>query len=405
MKKLFSTTFTVFLLILLVVSINVAVSATDDIASGTCGDNLTWVLDAEGTLTISGTGPMDDYSYPFLSSGIIYPQYPWKDVADSIKQVVIQEGVTSIGETAFIVCRNLTDVTISDSVITIGTEAFARCAVLTNVTLGKNLANIGDHAFFGCDKLTEIILPDSVTEIGRGAFQGCYALEKVTLSKSLTTISPAAFCYCVSLPTISIPDGVTSIGGEAFEGCYDLYAVVLPSQLELIDYWAFGGCYSLDRVCYKGSSEDWAKITIGSIGAFGSHSEYLEKATKVFNFAGDVPVGTIIFKNWDGKIISEVTYYWGDKVFTPKKPYRPSDDLYTYTFEGWDKTVSETCVGDAIYTATFSAASTSDEPTVPSAPTEPENSKDWTNIIIAIVAVLAVGAVVIIAVTLRKKKH
>ena len=407
MRKLFSMTFTVFLLILLIVSMSIAVSAADDIASGTCGDNLTWTLNSEGTLTVSGTGPMDDYPYPFFSSGIIYPKYPWRDVAASIKRVVIQEGVTSIGEAAFVICPNLTDVTISDSVVDIGDSAFERCAALTHVTFGKSLVNIGASAFHLCESLTEIIIPDGVTEIGRSAFNGCYTLKKVTLPQNLTVINPGVFLHCQALTSISIPDGVTSIGQQAFFGCQKLCAVLLPSQLETINDMAFHGCLILERVYYRGSSQDWTKITIGS------HREYLNKATIIRSFTGDAPIGTIVFKDWDGTILSEKTHYWGDRIYIPKAPARSADDCCTYTFEGWDKTVSETCAGDATYTATYSVASTSGDPiapTVPSAPTEPEtpshpeNGKDWSNIVV-IVSVVTVSAAVIIAVILRKKKQ
>lgn len=408
MRKLFSMTFTVFLLILLIVSMSIAVSAADDIASGTCGDNLTWTLNSEGTLTVSGTGPMDDYPYPFFSSGIIQPQYPWKDVAASIKRVVIQDGVTRIGEAAFVICRNLTEVTISDSVTVIGPYAFEGCSALTKVTFGKNLVNIGSLAFFSCKSLPEIIIPDSVTNIGNSAFSGCYALKKVTLSNNLTAISGGLFLHCYALPTINIPDSVTIIGQEAFFGCQNLYAVLLPRQLESIEDMAFHGCLILERVYYKGSAQDWAKIDIGS------HTEYLNKATHIRSFTGDAPVGTIVFQNWDGTILTEQTYYWGSKVYIPsRQPKKPADDYNTYTFSGWDKPVSEFCAGDAVYTATYSATpvptSPTDEPalttpTEPSTPSQAGNSLGWKEVVV-IVCVLTVAAAVSVTVVIRKKKQ
>ncbi|MCD7861819.1 MAG: leucine-rich repeat domain-containing protein, partial [Oscillospiraceae bacterium] len=112
--------------------------------SGTCGDDLTWVLE-NGVLTISGTGEMKDYSIP---------QYvPWNESTSSITTVIIEDGVTTIGCNAFNRCK-LTSITIPDSVTYIGDWAFCVCSSLTSVTIGHGVTTIGDWAFYECSSLT-----------------------------------------------------------------------------------------------------------------------------------------------------------------------------------------------------------------------------------------------------------
>ena len=121
-------------------------------------DNLTWKLDADGTLTISGTGTMKDYN----SSDNLSPVYS----NSKIKKVVIEKGVTSIGESAFENCSNLTSITIPGSVTSIENFAFCICTGLTSITIPDGVTNIGNSAFSFCRSLTSITIPDSVTSIG-----------------------------------------------------------------------------------------------------------------------------------------------------------------------------------------------------------------------------------------------
>ena len=190
--------------------------AADIVDSGTCGaegdgSNLTWTLDREGVLTISGSGDMYDYG---LSDA------PWYGIRSRVKSAVIADGVTSIGYKAFDDCTSLTSVTIPDSVTSIGYKAFDDCTSLTSVTI-----------------------PDSVTSIGNGAFKGCTSLTSVTIPGSVTRIGVGAFASCTSLTSVTIPDSVTRIGKQAF------------------DY-----CTSLTDVYYAGSEAQWKAISISSAG-------------------------------------------------------------------------------------------------------------------------------------------
>ena len=149
--------------------------AADIVDSGTCGaegdgSNLTWTLDREGVLTISGSGDMYDYG---LSDA------PWYGIRSRVKSAVIADGVTSIGYKAFDDCTSLTSVTIPDSVTSIGYKAFDDCTSLTSVTIPGSVTRIGVGAFASCTSLTSVTIPDSVTRIGKQAFDYCTSLTDV----------------------------------------------------------------------------------------------------------------------------------------------------------------------------------------------------------------------------------
>ena len=141
--------------------------------SGTCGENLTWRFE-DGVLTISGTGAMTDYS---SSQG---PQLPW--AAAKIKSVVIESGVTSIGDFAFAGQIGLTSITIPDSVTSIGDYAFHYCMSLTSVKIPDGVTRICQKVFQDCSSLTSVEIPDSVASIGSNAFYNCTALKNVYYS-------------------------------------------------------------------------------------------------------------------------------------------------------------------------------------------------------------------------------
>ncbi|MBQ3150551.1 MAG: leucine-rich repeat domain-containing protein, partial [Clostridia bacterium] len=173
--------------------------------SGTCGATLTWTLDEEtGTLTISGTGVMTNWSD--------YSSVPWYSYRSYIKSITIGDGVTSIGDYAFRHCDSLTSVTIPDSVTSIGNYAFGDCDSLTSVTIPDSVTSIGEGAFEYCDSLTSVTIGDAVTSIGDYAFYGCESLTSVTIPDSVTSIGNYAFEYCDSLTSVTIGDAVTSIG-------------------------------------------------------------------------------------------------------------------------------------------------------------------------------------------------
>ena len=243
------------------------------IDSGACGENLTWTLNDEGVLTISGEGEMLNYSASGSASA------PWYSYRESIISVVIGEGVTTIGVNAFYHCSNLASIAIPDSVTSIGGNAFWGCSGLTEITIPDSVTFIGGSAFHGCSGLTEITIPDSVTSIYAGTFDNCTRLTSINIPYGVTSIEMLAFNNCRSLASINIPDSVNSINSQAFSCCESLTSVVIGNGVTTIDYGAFGLCESLTSVVIPDS------VTFIGADAFGLCSA-LEKVT----FLGeDVP--------------------------------------------------------------------------------------------------------------------
>ena len=156
-------------LYLLLITLLVSLSAYAE-KSGICGDNLEWKLTDEGVLTITGTGEMqdwNDYSSPWYEN-------------ESVKQVIIGDGVTTIGDNAFESCSSLTSITIPNSVTTIGDYAFSYCRALTSVIISNSVTTIGERTFANCYSLTSVTIPSSVTRIEDGAFSDCGNVKQIT---------------------------------------------------------------------------------------------------------------------------------------------------------------------------------------------------------------------------------
>ena len=152
-KKLLSI---VLALSMICALVPIMASAETTATSGTCGENVTWTLSDDGTLTISGTGDMEDYSYG---------NYSPVERNQSIKSVVIENGVTSIGNMMVYYTTSLKSVTIPDSVTSIGNTAFAYCWGLKGITIPDSVKSIGSLAFYDCNDLTNITIPNSVIVI------------------------------------------------------------------------------------------------------------------------------------------------------------------------------------------------------------------------------------------------
>ena len=234
-----------FLLALFLLLGVIPVNAFVNLESGTCGENVTWTLDVDGLLTISGTGAMFDYGSAYSNSA------PWggsDDKANRVKTVVINNGVTSIGNYAFYRCTGLTSVTIPNSVTSIGSLAFFGCKSLTSATIPDGVTSIGQDAFYNCKSLTSVTIPSGVTIIEYSTFKFCAGLTSVTIPNGVTKIDEAAFCDCTGLTSVTIGNGVKSIGVSAFQGCTGLTNVTIPDNVTSIGRDAFNGCTGLTDV-------------------------------------------------------------------------------------------------------------------------------------------------------------
>lgn len=246
------------------------------VASGKCGTGVKWSLASNGVLTITGTGKgiMKDYAEG--------SRKPWESKGD-VKQIIICEGVTHIGDHAFanspatrvslpesltsigtraFAGAAITAMTIPGSVTTIGVEVFWGCSDLTSLTICDGVTSI-ESAFGKCTGLTKLVLPDSVTTIGAQAFDGCTGLEEITFSRNLTSIGYMAFSGCTGLTDLVFPDSLKEIDQEAFRYCSGLNSISLGTGLTTIGRMAFDGC-DPTAVDYRGTQKEWRSIAIGN---------------------------------------------------------------------------------------------------------------------------------------------
>lgn len=212
------------------------------LASGKCGENAYWTLDANGTLIITGEGSISD------EANDEYKQGGWSAQRAKIKVVVIKQGITKIGRSAFGDCENLMKVDIPSSVIAIGDYAFFRCYRVENIIIPDTVTEIGECAFYGCDGLTSFTIPSSVTKIGERAFYGCDGLTSMVVPSSITYIPRGLFWKCHNLEYVDICEGVGAIGEEAFRACDALINVEIPSSVKKLGGASFQECKKLVNV-------------------------------------------------------------------------------------------------------------------------------------------------------------
>ena len=242
---------------------------------------IAWTFDGN-TLIISGTGEVGNSS--------------WKHLRDAIRTVIINNGVTSIGDNAFGGCKNLENITIPNSLTKIGNYAFSGCTSLSTITIPNSVTSIGYDAFSDCSSLTSVFIPKSVENINSWVFTGCTNLASIVVDKenvyydsrnncnaiirkedntliqgcnntiipnSVTSIGQAAFYGCKYLASITIPNSVISIGDHAFYGCRSLCSITIPSSVTYIENTnddVFEGCYMMaDK--FVNNSDCYCSIT------------------------------------------------------------------------------------------------------------------------------------------------
>lgn len=241
------------------------------LASGKCGDNITYEYLSNNTLRLKGVGRMYDYNWRDIWQGSTAPWKEYKiisvemsygitsignyafDSCSSLTSITIPSSVTSIGSCAFWYCRSLTSMTIPNSVTSIGGNAFDGCSSLTSVTIPDSVTSICGNAFSGCSSLTSIIIPDSITSISYGTFQGCSSLKNITIPSSVARLEGCAFRECSSLTSITIPDSVISMDISVFYDCSSLTSVIIPDSVTSIGTDAFSGCSSLTNIIIPAS--------------------------------------------------------------------------------------------------------------------------------------------------------
>lgn len=274
MKKTVSVLLCLVMLVTLIQGFAFSAGAA---SSGKCGENVSWSLSADGTLTIAGAGNM----YHFYSYDYDGPA-PWYEERGKITAAVVKEGVQNVGDYAFYDCQKLRTVTLADSVTAIGRDAFRDCLLLDHVALPPEVIAIEEDTFMNCRHLSDLKIPDGLRVIGKYAFLNCSALPSFSVSERLTEIDFLAFSGCLRLCRIdvspqhplyasdengvvfnkrkttlvkypagkqageyTVPDGVTEIAAYAFMGNPYLTKVTLPLSVASIGEYAFYGCVGL----------------------------------------------------------------------------------------------------------------------------------------------------------------
>lgn len=253
--------------------------------SGTCGDDLTWNLDENGVMTISGTGAMADFDQQKNCAST-----PWVRYTSYIKEVVVEDGVTSVSNDAFAWCDRLKKVSLPDSLLTLEYQAFYCCRNLTDLTLPKNLQTIGGEAFTN-DGFSELTIPESVTKIGGGAFGGCKYIKQMYIPASVSEIEGNVFWNCcefikvsednqnyssekgilynkdkteiISIPyfmkDVELAEGVTEIKDWQFDPG-QIKRLYIPETVTTIGQWAFHDCTSLSEVEVSPSNPNFQSV-------------------------------------------------------------------------------------------------------------------------------------------------
>ena len=220
--------------------------------AGSCGDALSYTLDEDGMLTITGTGNIDARAFAEVPA---------------IKSVVISDGVTGIGSEVFMNSWNIVSVSFSSDIKTIGDRAFCTCRSLEKVDIPDGVETIGESAFSCCFGMTELKLPESIAKIGNKAFYGCVNLEKIAVSDKCKAYDSRKDCNALidsstnilirGCKNTVIPNGVKTIGEYAFCYCVDLKSVYIPNSVDSIGEDAFYNNSKGLEICAKKDSFAW----------------------------------------------------------------------------------------------------------------------------------------------------
>lgn len=237
--------------------------------SGTCGDDLTWSLNTAGTLTITGTGAMWDYEW-CQDGDTVYSSAPWAGL--EITDIALDEGITRIGDCAFLDCRTIfAPLSLPSTLQEIGDAAFSGCyGLYGELYLPESINAIGAYAFQGCEGLTGALnLPSGISYIGSAVFNGCSGLTgTISIPKNVQYIGDWAFRDCIGFTgKLVVPNNVVVIDEYAFAGCAGIEQVEIPANLQSIGEGAFEDCASLADVYYAGNLNQWNQISIGANNA------------------------------------------------------------------------------------------------------------------------------------------
>lgn len=241
-----------------------------EIAYGTFGEDdcLSWSLDENGVLTVTGVEDMpecewnSDSGYYLVDDGTLW-EIPWDMYRDQITEVVVNGGITSIPY-AFYDCNKLKKVKLSDRIVALGGGAFSGCTNLETINLPDTITYIGNSTFANCSNLMLTELPNNLQYLGDGfgrTFENCTKLSLTSLPDTITYIDEYTFSGCTNLALTELPNGIGSIAREAFKGCTNLALTRLPARVAWISEYAFQDCTNLTMMKLPGNLESIAEGT------------------------------------------------------------------------------------------------------------------------------------------------
>ena len=224
-------------------------NAADLIDSGSCGKNATWELYKDGTLYIKGTGAMQDYNWNYNeTTKIVTTGAPWHDShSASVKKLVVEDGITSIGNDAFSDCESLASAELAEGITSIGDGAFTGCYDLEKINIPNSVTSIGYDAFDSCWTLPSLELPSGLSKLESSAVSFT-AFKELTVPHGVKVVDSYLATYNDNLTTVTLEEGVEEIWHRAFWGCEKLNNITIPRSVKKIEGEAFLECTSLKSV-------------------------------------------------------------------------------------------------------------------------------------------------------------
>ena len=224
-------------------------NAADLIDSGSCGKNATWELYKDGTLYIKGTGAMQDYNWNYNeTTKIVTTGAPWHDShSASVKKLVVEDGITSIGNDAFSDCESLVSAELAEGITSIGDGAFTGCYDLEKINIPNSVTSIGYDAFDSCWTLPSLELPSGLSKLESSAVS-LTAFKELTVPHGVKVVDSYLAAYNDNLTTVTLEEGVEEIWHRAFWGCEKLNNITIPRSVKKIEEEAFLECTSLKSV-------------------------------------------------------------------------------------------------------------------------------------------------------------
>lgn len=213
--------------------------------SGTCENGLNWEMSPDGTLTISGNGTMKDFSYSGMA--------PWyKEFGQTIKKVVIEEGVQSVGDYAFAEHPSLEEVQLPESLSAIGYRAFSGCGKLTGVVIPDGTETIGSYAFYQDKNLETVVLPESLEQMESYLFDGCTSLKEITIPVNLKDVGYSVFGDCTGLEKVILEAAALNTNTAALSDCKALKEIVIKNTVKELDSTFLSGLPEDVTVTFEG---------------------------------------------------------------------------------------------------------------------------------------------------------